>query len=190
MLAQIGQLLIDTLFGLFVYVLLIRFYMQVFRAPFRNPVGQFVLAISNWMVLPARRLIPGLKGMDLSTLVLAWLLEILASLLGLWLRGYSLGSAPGIAFGVIAALAVLKLVSLSLYLLIGVVIAQVILSWVSPHAPLAPIFDALTAPIYRPFRRLIPPIANIDLSPLFVVLLAQVLLIPLETLSRVVVSPF
>ena len=190
MLAQIGQLLIDTVFGLLVYVLLIRFYLQVFRAPFRNPVGQFVVAISNWIVLPARRVIPGLKGMDLSTLVLAWLLEMLAWLLGFWLRGFSFGSAPGIAFGVLAALAVLELVRLSLYLLIGVVIVQVILSWVSPYTPMAPIFDALTRPFYRPFRRLVPPIANIDLSPLFVVLVAQILLIPLAALTRAVASPF
>ena len=190
MLAQIGQLLIDTVIGLLVYVLLIRFYMQLLRAPFRNPVGQFIVAVSNWMVLPARRFIPGLKGLDLSTLVLAWLLEILAWLLGYWLRGFSFGGAPGIAFGVLAALALLELARLSLYLLIGVVIVQVILSWVSPHTPLTPIFDALTRPFYRIFRRYIPPIGNIDLSPLFVVLIAQIVLIPLSALTRAVASPF
>ena len=190
MLLQIASLLVTTIFGFFVFLLLLRFYMQLLRAPFRNPVGQFIVAVSNWMVLPARRFIPGLKGLDLSTLVLAWLLEILAWLLGYWLRGFSFGGAPGIAFGVLAALALLELARLSLYLLIGVVIVQVILSWVSPHTPLTPIFDALTRPFYRIFRRYIPPIGNIDLSPLFVVLIAQIVLIPLASLTRAVASPF
>ena len=186
MFTQIGQLLIETLFGFFVYLLLLRFYMQWLRVPFRNPIGEFVAALTNWMVLPARRVIPGLFSLDLASLVLAWLAEVLMWLLMLWLRGFSLAGAPGVAFGLLAALGVIELAKLSINLLIGVVIVQVVISWVNPHAPFASIFDALTRPFYRVFRRFIPPIGNIDLSPLFVLIIAQVLLIPVGTLALTV----
>jgi YggT family protein len=73
--------------------------------------------------------------------------------------------------------------------LIGVVIVQFIISWVNPYAPLAPVFDALTRPFYAVFRRFIPPIGNVDLSPLFVLLVAQILLILLDPLTRLVHAP-
>jgi YggT family protein len=177
MLTEIGSLLVQTVFGLFVFVALLRFWMQVLRAPFRNPVGQFVTALSNWIILPARRVIPGWLGIDLATVLVGWLAEALMLALLSWLRGGAFESAA--AVGVILAFAFLELIRLSLYLLIGVVIVQVIISWVNPHAPMAGIFDALTRPFYGIFRRFIPPIGGIDLSPLFVLLLAQVLLIVL-----------
>ena len=186
MFGQIAQFLIETLFGIFVFLLLLRFYMQLLRAPFRNPVGEFVAALTNWMVLPARRMVPGLFGVDLATLVLAWLAEGLMWVLLLWLRGLSLSGVPGVAFGALAALAAIELVRLSIYLLIGVILVQVIISWVNPSAPLAPIFNELTRPFYRVFRRFIPPIGNIDLSPLFVLVIAQMLLIPVGRLAQMV----
>jgi YggT family protein len=190
MFIQIGQFLIETLFGFFVYLLLLRFYMQWLRVPFRNPIGEFVAALTNWMVLPARRVIPGLFGLDLASLTLAWLAEVLMWLLMIWLRGFSLAGAPGVAFGLLAALAAIELAKLSLNLLMGVVVVQVVLSWVNPHTPLGGVFDALTRPFYRVFRRFIPPIGNIDLSPLFVLIIAQVLLIPVGTLALTVSRMF
>jgi YggT family protein len=86
-------------------------------------------------------------------------------------------------------IAALELVRFSLYLLIGVVLVQVVVSWINPHAPFAPLLDALTRPFYRVFRRFVPPIGGIDLSPLFVVVLAQVLLIPLAAMLRAVQAP-
>ena len=190
MFTQIGQFLIESLFGFFVYLLLLRFYMQWLRAPFRNPIGEFVAALTNWMVLPARRLIPGVFGLDAASLALAWLAEVLMWLLMLWLRGFSVAGAPGTALGVLAALGAIELVKLSLNLLIGVVIVQVVISWVNPHMPFAGVFDALTRPFYRVFRRFIPTIGNIDLSPLFVLIIAQVLLIPVSTLALTVSRMF
>jgi len=190
MFTQIGQFLIEMLFGFFVYLLLLRFYMQWLRAPFRNPIGEFVAALTNWMVLPVRRVIPGLLGLDLATLLLAWLAETIMWLLLLLLRGVSLAGAPGVAFGVLAALGAIELARLSLNLLIGVVIVQAVLSWTNPHTPLAPVFDALTRPFYRVFRRFIPPIGSIDLSPLFVLIIAQVLQFPLATLAQTVSRMF
>jgi len=189
MLNQIGHLLIQTAFGFLVYALLLRFYMQWLRAPFRNPVGQFVTALTDWIVRPARRVIPGLFGVDLSSILIAWLTEALMLVLLYWMRGFSFAGAPGIAAGALFTLAAMELVRASLYLLIGVIIVQVIISWVNPHAPLAPVFYALTRPFYALFRRFIPPIGNVDLSPLFVLLVAQIFLILLESLVRLMQAP-
>jgi YggT family protein len=89
---------------------------------------------------------------------------------------------------VLLSLALLELARFSLYLLIGVILIQAVISWVNPYAPLAPLFNALTGPFLRPFRRLIPPIGNVDLSPLFALVAAQLLLIPLEYLTRSVAA--
>ncbi len=189
MLTEIASLLVQALLGLFVFVVLLRFWMQVLRAPFRNPVGQFVIALSNWIVLPVRRVLPGLLGFDVATVLIAWLAEALTLMLLLWLHGGSLGASPGVGAAVLFGMAFLELVRLSLYLLIGVVLVQVIISWVNPHAPMAGIFDALTRPFYGVFRRFVPPIGGIDLSPLFVLLLAQVLLIVLAGLTGMAQRP-
>lgn len=190
MLSQILHFLIDTVFGFFVFVLLTRFYLQLLRAPYRNPLGQFVGAITNWLVLPARRFIPGLFGVDLSSLVLAWLIEALLLLLLYLLRGGGFAGGPGVAIGIFFSLSLLELARFSVYLLIGVILIQAVISWINPYAPLAPLFNTLTAPFLRPFRRLIPPIGNIDLSPLFALVAAQLLLIPLEYLARSVATLF
>jgi YggT family protein len=189
MLIEIASLLVQAAFGLFVFVVLLRFWMQVLRAPFRNPVGQFVTALSNWIVLPLRRVIPGLFGFDLATALVAWLAEALTLFLLLWLHGGSLGASPGVGAAWIVGMALFELIRLSLYLLIGVVLVQVVISWVNPHAPMAGIFDALTRPFYGVFRRFVPPIGGIDLSPLFVLLLAQVLLIVLAGLAGMTQRP-
>jgi YggT family protein len=188
MLSQILHFLLDTIFGFFVFVLLARFYLQLMRAPFRNPLGQFVTALTNWLVLPARRVIPAMFGLDLATFLLAWLIEALLLFLLYLLRGGGFASGSGVVAGVFFSLSVLELARFSLYLLIGVILIQAVISWVNPYAPLAPLFNALTAPFLRPFRRLVPPIGNIDLSPLFALVAAQLLLIPLEYLARSVAA--
>ena len=163
--------------------------MQALRAPFRNSIGEFVTALTNWIVRPVRRVVPGLAGIDLSSLLLAWLCEAVKLALLNSLRGLAL--APmGPAVALVLALAVVELLRDSLYLLMGVVFIQVILSWVSPYNDVQGVLNALTRPFYRVFRRFIPPIGNIDLSPLFVLLLAQICFILIGGLGRVVVSLF
>jgi len=190
MLSQILHFLLDTIFGFFVFVLLARFYLQLMRAPFRNPLGQFITALTNWLVMPARRFIPGLFGLDLSSFLLAWLTEVLLLLLLYLLRGGGLAGGSGAMLGMLLSLGLIELARYSLYLLIGVILIQAVISWINPYAPLAPLFNALAAPFLRPFRRLIPPIGNVDLSPLFALITAQLLLIPLEYLARSVATLF
>lgn len=171
MFTQIGVFLVDAVASFFVFMLLARFHFQWLRVPFRNPVGEFVLATTNWMVVPARRVIPGLAGLDLATLLLAWAVQAL----GLWLQAAILGAEPG--FGMIAAVALVDLVRYSLYILVFAVIAQAVLSWVNPYTPLAPAFDTITRPFLRPLRRYVPPVGNVDLTPLVLLVILYVALI-------------
>jgi YggT family protein len=178
---QILAFLLQTAFGLFIYLALMRFFMQVFRAPFRNPVGQFVMALTDWAVIPLRKVLPSVRGYDIASLVLAWIAQlVLLVLLYVLVSQVGAASLPGM----VLLQSVIELVRASLQLLMFVIIIQVVLSWVSPHHPLMPVFDALSRPFCNIFRRIVPPIGNVDLSPLFVVVLAQVLLIVLDNLPR------
>lgn len=180
MFSQIGQLLIDAVAGLFVFLLLARFHFQWLRVSFRNQAGAFVIALTNWIVMPARRVIPALAGLDLASIVAAWLLQVIALYLSLALIARPAESAD--AFLVLGGVALVDLLRYSLYILIFALIVQVVLSWVNPYSPVGPLFDALTRPFLRPIRRFVPPVANIDLSPLVLIILVQILLIPLAYL--------
>jgi YggT family protein len=173
---QILSFLLDTFFGLFVFVLLARFYLQAFRASFHNPIGGFVLAATNWIVLPARKLVPSVAGFDLASLGAAWLAETLLLYLLFSLKSFDFGSAPGMALVLLLSIALIELLRISVYLLIGAVILQALLSWVNPYSPLAPMLNALTRPFYRLFQRMLPPVGGIDLSPLFLLVLLQIAL--------------
>jgi YggT family protein len=171
MFAQIAVFLVDTVAGFFVFMLLARFHFQWLRVPFRNPVGDFVLATTSWMVMPARRVVPGLAGLDLATLLLAWL----AQALSLWAQVAIVGAEPGPA--AIAAIAAVDLLRYSCYILVFALIVQAVLSWVNPYAPLAPVFNSITGPFLRPLRRFIAPVGNVDLTPLVLLIVLYVLLI-------------
>ena len=168
--------LLDVVFGLFTYALLLRFAMQLLRAPFRNPIGQAVVALTDWIVKPLRRILPGWKGIDWASLLATILFQFV------WLLTYALifGGftmlGPGIVFLLVGTgIALLKA---SLWLLIVVVLVQAVLSWVAPDGPLSGLLNALTFPFLRPIRRVLPPIGgSLDLSPLVVIVIAQLLLI-------------
>jgi YggT family protein len=169
--AQIAIYLVEAVFGFFVFMLLARFHFQWLRVPFRNQIGEFVLATTSWMVFPVRRVVPGLAGLDLATLLLAWLVQCAS----LWAQASIVGAEPGIA--PLAAVAAVDLLRYSLYILVFAVIVQFVMSWINPYAPLAPVFDSVVRPFLRPIRRFIPPIANIDLSPAVLFIFLQILLI-------------
>ena len=169
--------LIDVVFGIVTYTLLLRLVMQLMRAPFRNPLGQAVMALTDWVVKPLRKVMPGLRGIDWASLIAAYVAQFLW-LLALYFafgRGFAL-LGPGLPFLAIAAL--VALFKAVLWLAIITVFAQAILSWVAPDGPLAGVLNALTFPLLRPVRRIVPPIGGtLDLSPLIVIVLAQLILI-------------
>ena len=168
--------LVQTVCGLFVVALLLRFYLQWVRAPYRNPLSDFLHALTDFMVRPARRLVPGLWGLDLATLVLAWLVQFVELLIVLQIQGYALAQNAGPALASAALLALVLLMKTGLYIVMAAVIMQVVLSWVSPHSPVMPLLNGMTRPVLRVFQRRIPPLGNVDLSPLFALVVIQLLL--------------
>lgn len=176
MLANALIFLANTVFGLFTVALLLRFYMQWARVAYRNPLSDFLSAFTDFLVRPARRVIPGLWGFDLATLVLAWLIQVLELFVILQLKDYSLSSAAGSAYAGLVLLAMVMIVKLGLYIVIAVVVAQAVLSWINPYTPLAPLLNNMTRPFLRIFQKLLPPIGNVDLSPLIVIVICQLLL--------------
>lgn len=187
MLTNLLLLILEAVTGFFVFLLLIRFYMQWLRVSFRNQLGQFVVTVTDWLVRPARRIVPGLFGLDMPSLAGALVLHSGYLAIAFWLKRFSFGANAGIAIPVILAVALLELMRFSVFLIIGIVLISAVLSWVNPHAPLAPMFNGLARPFLRPFRRMIPPIANVDLSPLVLLLLLQVVLMLLAWLRTLLI---
>jgi len=184
MLAQTLIFLINTIGDLFAFALITRFLLQWVRAPARNQLSEFVAALTNFIVIPVRRFVPGLWGLDLATLMLALMTETLKLWLLLEINGARPGGAAAMAPLALLALAAIHIAQLTVYLLIGTLILQAILSWVNPYSPIAPVINSVTRPLLRPFQQVIPLIANVDLSPLAALLVCQlVLAVPLAWLE-------
>ena len=190
MLSQALRFLVDTTFGLVTYAFLLRFMMQWLRAPFRNPLGQAIVALTDWAAKPVRRVLPGFKGLDASTLLLAWIAQF--AWLGAVELLQGLSAFDGAAVATLAVLSCVELVKAMLWLLIIVVFAQAILSWVAPDGPFAGVLNALTFRFLAPIRRRIPPLGGaLDLSPLIVIVLAQLaLMLPVRWLEGVALTLF
>ncbi|HTP95641.1 MAG TPA: YggT family protein [Burkholderiales bacterium] len=191
MISQALIFLLDAVLEFVAIGLLLRFYLQLLRAPYRNPLAQFLNALTDWLVLPSRRFIPGLWGMDLATLVLSWLVEVVLLFCVLELRGVELHTSIGTAVPVLAALAAVRVLRLSLYILMAAAIIQAILSWMDRYNPMAPLLNSLTQPFLRPIRKRVPPVGNVDLSPLILIIAIQlILMLPVEWLERTLPRAF
>lgn len=157
--------LVDTFFGLYILVVLIRFMLQWLRADFYNPVSQFIVAATNPPLRILRRFIPGLWGIDLASLVLLLGLSMIKS----WLLFSMVGLSS--TFAGVLVYSIGDLLKLTVYVFIFTIFVRVILSWIAPHQGYNPVLRLLydlTEPIMAPARRLIPPIAALDISPILV----------------------
>lgn len=184
MMANALEFLLHTVLGLFTLAVLLRFYLQLTNAPFRNPFSQAVVTLTNFAVRPLCRIIPSWSGLDLSTLFLAFVAQLLLQLVTLWLRDFPLLVAGHLIVSALVGLAFVGLLKLSITIFLYAVLLQAVLSWVNPYTPLAPVLDALTAPLLNPLRKRIPMAGGIDFSPLIIFIAAELLLIllvaPLE----------
>ena len=181
MVTQAVSFVLDAIFHLFILAVLVRFWMQAFRAPARNPVAQFTMALTDFAVRPLRRVIPGAFNLDWASFVVALLAEFLLQVLLFLVAGAS-PSAESLT--VLLFLAFVKLIRLSIYIFMGAILIQAVLSWVNPHHPMEPFFLALTRPFLRPFQRAIPPIGGVDITPVLVLIAFQlVLMLPVTWLE-------
>ena len=178
MLYDIIALLLDVAIGLIGGACLLRWYMQQQRVPFGNPLGRLVFALTNWLILPLRRVLPPIGSWDTASLVAAYLLQ-LAQFGVLWMLRW--GLTPAAVVPVLAAFGVARLM---LSGLMGLVLVYAILSWVQTASPLSDLMDRLCGPLLKPFRRRVPLVGGIDLSPLVLLVLLQVLAIVLSSLQN------
>ncbi len=176
--------LLQTLLGLLTLVFLLRFYFQLTKVPFQNQAAQVIVTLTNFAVKPMRRLIPSLGKLDISTLLLAFITQLVLTVCMLWLKDFPLLIVGNHIWIVILGVALIGIISMSVTIFMYAVLIQAILSWVNPHTPFAPILNNLTNPLLNFLRKFIPSAGNLDLSPLIFIITAQLLLttilIPLE----------
>ncbi|KAB2892440.1 MAG: YggT family protein [Burkholderiaceae bacterium] len=177
MLYQIVSFLLDVIGGLLTGACLLRLYMQLQRIPFTNPVGRLVFALSDWLVMPLRRVIPPTGRWDMSSLVAAVLLQ-LAQYVLLWLV---LGAGAGWTW--LPWLALFGLVRVVVSGVTGLLIVYAVMSWMQAHSPLSDVIARLCEPVLRPLRRFVPLVGGVDLSPLVALVLLQVAMIVLGHLQ-------
>jgi YggT family protein len=161
--------LIETLAGLYILIVMLRFLLQWARADFYNPVSQFIVKATQPPLAPLRRIIPGFAGLDLAALVFMFVLKFIE----LWLITTLLGIAPQV--GGLAILSVAELLGLAINVFIFSILIQVVISWVNPgmYNPVMGLLHSLNEPLLAPARRVIPPISGLDLSPIVVIICLQ-----------------
>lgn len=175
--AQPLAFLISTLFDLYILTIMLRFLLARVGADFYNPVSQFLVKVTNPGLRPLRRVIPGLWGIDLASVVLMLFLQ---SLLGLILRLLEMPYGNllyATGTGGVGVWAISELIALTFNVFIFSILIQVILSWVSPgtYNPVTAILHGLNEPILKPVRRLMPAVSGFDLSPLLALIGLQIL---------------
>jgi YggT family protein len=164
---SIVMLIVDTVASVLGGVLLLRFWMQAIRVRPPSTIAQFTFQLSDWLVRPLRRVVPGIGGYDWASLIGAYLVVLLAS--SLWL-------IQGQPVQVIFLIALQHFLQWIIYGFMALLIIEAIFSWVNPHAPLAPFVRAMNEPLLRPLRRVVPLVGSLDLSLLVALILLQIAL--------------
>ena len=166
--------LIEVLFSIYIYVVLLRFLLQLFKADFYNPISQIIVKVTSPVLIPLRRVIPGMGGLDIASLVLAWALKTVELVLVLLI------AKGGFHLLLPMFLAIPELIEMTINLFLFAIFVIVILSWVGTggYNPAISILHSITNPILAPIRRRVKPIASLDLSPM----IAMILLILMKML--------
>lgn len=163
--------IINTLFGLYILVVMLRFLFQAVRADFYNPISQFIVKVTNPPLVPLRRIIPSMGGLDMSAVVLMLALQMLLLFLIVSIQGAAISPWSLFIFSIA------ELISLLFNVYLFSIIILAIASWIAPgnYNPALNLLHSLTEPVMKHARRMLPPISGIDLSPLLVILAIQVL---------------
>jgi YggT family protein len=177
---EIFGYLIQTFLGLYLIAMVLRFLLQVVRADFYNPICQFLVKITNPLVIPMRRLVPSFAGLDLASLLLAFVLQM-ASIAALVFINFQV--LPGL--GLLLVGGVLGVVSLVVNIYFFALLAMIILSWVAPGSrhPAIHLLYQITEPVMAPFRKMLPAMGGMDFSPILVFILINVIQIALRHMA-------
>lgn len=161
--------LVELVFGLYIYAVLLRLIFQLVRADFYNPIAQIVVKITDPALRPLRRFIPGFAGLDIASLALVVILQIVNLVLVLVISGH----IPAIAG--VPIMTVAELLTKLYYIFLVAIIIQAVISWINPAAytPITQLLYSLTNPLLKPVQKHIPPIGGLDLSPLFAIVALQ-----------------
>lgn len=171
-----GLFLVSTLFDLYLFVLALRLMLVWARADYYNPLSQFVIKLTQWIINPLRKIIPNVKNIELSTVIVFLLFEMIKFYL-IFLLTQGMPKPLGVLILSIAD-GLKTLLNIFFY----AILAQAVLSWIhSPYSPIRNMLNQITYPLMRPFQRLIPPIAGMDISPIPVMIVLQLLIIILVT---------
>ena len=178
--------LVQTLFSLYVIAVMLRFMLQLVRADFYNPISQFLVKITSPLVNPLRRIIPGLGGLDLSSLLLALIVQMIASALLFVLSGYGMPNPLSLLMW-----SAIALVWLTLNIFFFALIAMIVVSWIAAGSrhPAILLLYQITEPVMAPLRKVLPPLGGLDFSPIFAFILIQVLKIALSGVAAAVYMP-
>lgn len=174
MLLGIFIMILQWAASLMTALLLIRTVMRFQRISFVSPLGQFILATTNWAVVPLQRVLPGVGKLDLCSLIPAWLIQVLLAAIVTWLS-MPMRFDPAWFVLAVAISGTVGLAKAAILMLTWVVIMMAILSFVNPMSPFYGPLSAFTRPFLRPFQRFIPPVGGFDLSPLFLLLVLQII---------------
>jgi YggT family protein len=177
---EIFVYLIQTVLSLFLLAVLLRFLLQLVRADFYNPISQFLVKVTNPLVLPLRKVIPGLGGFDMASLLLALLLQMAGIALIYLINGHGL---PNIVL--LLVWSVLGIVGLMVNIYFFALLAMIILSWIAPGSknPALFLLFQITEPVMAPFRKALPSMGGLDFSPILVFILINVIQIALRHMA-------
>lgn len=175
--------LVQTVLGLFLIAMLLRFLLQLVRADFYNPICQFVVKLTNPLVVPLRRILPGYGGIDFASLVLAIVLQMAGIAIVFLLSRGAIPPLPSLILG-----AVLGVLALLVQFYFFALLAMIILSWVAQGSrhPAIHLLYQITEPVMAPFRKLLPPMGGLDFSPIIVFILINVLQIVIRHMAAAV----
>ena len=174
---EIFAYVVQTFLSLYLIAMLLRFLLQVVRADFYNPICQFLVKVTNPLVIPLRRVIPAVAGIDVASLLLAFLLQIacIAALVFIKLGGF-----PPI--GILLIGGALGVVALLVNIYFFALLAMIILSWVAAGSrhPAIYLLYQITEPVMAPFRKVLPNMGGLDFSPILVFILINIIQIALR----------
>jgi len=164
------EMIVEVFFDLYLMALMLRFLLQWVKADFYNPLCQLIMRVTNPLLLPLRRFVPGLWGLDIASIVLMFFIKLIEILVLVMMRGH------------MPSMMILLLIPISLFqtaisVFFFAIVLRAILSWVSPYPghPIAEVMSQLTEPLLAPIRKKLPPVSGFDLSPLLLLIALQVL---------------